>query len=198
MFVVSCLCPLTKLRVIMKFQLFFVLILSSVLFTNLSSAQESARIVSIELENELPLFSKVYDDKRDPFKDAQAAITLAQQTNRNVLIEIGGNWCTWCHKMDAFLEKHPKIYQALHNNYVLLKVSVSDSNENEAFMKSLPPVQGYPHMYVSTSTGQMLLSKDTAELLDNLEYSETYWLSFLAKWQVKNNKENVHDTNKNS
>ena len=99
--------------------------------------------------------------------------------------------------MDAFLEKNPNIYQALHNNYVLLKINVSDTNENEAFMKSLPPVQGYPHMYVSTNTGQMLLSKDTAELLDDLEYSAEYWLSFLDKWQVKNNKDNVHETNTN-
>lgn len=176
----------------MKFQLFIVLFLSSLLITSQSNALESAHHSSIAIANDLPLYSKVYDDKRDPFKDAQAAITLAQKSNRNVLIEIGGNWCTWCHKMDAFLEKNPKIYQALHDNYVLLKISVSDSNENEAFMKSLPPVQGYPHMYVSTNTGQMLLSKDTAELLHDLEYSAEYWLTFLAKWQVKNNKENAH------
>ncbi|WP_259365513.1 thioredoxin family protein [Colwellia sp. BRX10-3] len=178
----------------MKFQLFIVLFLSSLLITGQSNAQESAHHSSIASANDLPLYSKVYDDKRDPFKDAQAAITLAQKSNRNVLIEIGGNWCTWCHKMDAFLEKNPKIYQALHDNYVLLKISVSDSNENEAFMKSLPPVQGYPHMYVSTNTGQMLLSKDTAELLHDLEYSAEYWLAFLRKWQEKNNKENAHDT----
>ena len=92
--------------------------------------------------------------------------------------------------MDAFLAKNPKVYQQLHSKYVLLKISVSDSNENEAFMKSLPPVQGYPHMYVSTNSGRMLLSKDTAELLDNLEYSVEYWSVFLDKWQVKNNKEN--------
>ncbi|MBA6295650.1 thioredoxin family protein [Colwellia sp. MB02u-9] len=182
----------------MKFQLFIVLwlasvLLSSLLLTSPVSAQASAHPSTIATANELPLYSKVYDDKRDPFKDAQAAIGIAQASNRNVLIEIGGNWCTWCHKMDAFLAKNPKIYQTLHDNYVLLKISVSDSNENEAFMKSLPPVQGYPHMYVSTNTGQMLLSKDTAELLDDLQYSAQYWLTFLAKWQVKNNKENLND-----
>lgn len=140
----------------------------------------------------LPLYSQVYDDSRDPFKDAVAAIKLASESNRNVLIEIGGNWCTWCHKMDAFLAKNPEIYQQLHDNYVLLKINVSDSNDNEAFMKSLPPVLGYPHMYVSTNQGQMLLSKDTAELLENLEYSAKNWLAFLDKWQAKNNKENTN------
>jgi thiol:disulfide interchange protein len=134
----------------------------------------------------LPAYSKVYDDQRDPFKDAAAALSLAKETNRQVLIEIGGNWCTWCHKMDAFLLKNPEVSQALHSQYVLLKINVSDSNENNDFMKSLPPVLGYPHMYVSTAQGKMILSKDTAELLNDNNYSKAQWLSFLTKWSVKN------------
>ena len=85
----------------------------------------------------------------------------------------------------SFLEENPDIYQQLHNNYVVLKINVSDSNENEAFMKSLPPVLGYPHMYVSNNSGKMLLSKDTAELLQNGKYSKDYWLTFLNKWSVQ-------------
>ncbi len=134
----------------------------------------------------LPEYSKVYDDQRDPFQDAAAALALAQKTNRQVLIEIGGNWCTWCHKMDNFLAKSPEVYQALHSQYVLLKINVSDSNENNDFMKGLPPVLGYPHMYVSTATGKMILSKDTAELLNGDNYSKTQWLNFLADWSVTN------------
>lgn len=131
----------------------------------------------------LPLYSKVYDDKRDPFKDAKAAIALAKASQRNVLIEIGGNWCTWCHKMDAFLDKNPDIYQKLHSEFVVLKINVSDTNENSAFMKGLPPVLGYPHMYVSTSAGKMVLSKDTAEFLQDGEYSRANWLAFINKWR---------------
>jgi thiol:disulfide interchange protein len=133
---------------------------------------------------DLPKYSQVYDEQSDPFKDAGAAIKLAKETNRNVLIEIGGNWCGWCKKMDAFLLKNPDVYKKLHDEFVLLKVSVSDSNENEPFMKSLPPVLGYPHMYVSTSSGKMVLSKDTAELLKDDEYSKEQWLAFLTKWQA--------------
>lgn len=139
----------------------------------------------------LPEYSKVYDEARDPFQDATAAIELAQLTQRNVLIEVGGNWCSWCHKMDAFLAKNPDIYQALHRNFVLLKINVSDSNENDKFMKSLPPVLGYPHMYISTDKGKMLLSKDTAELLDEENYSRTQWLTFIDQWSLDKNPENL-------
>jgi len=132
----------------------------------------------------LPIYSQVFSEQRDPFKDAIAAITLAKETNRNVLIEIGGSWCTWCHKMDAFLAKNPEVYHQLHSQFVLLKISVSDANENQAFMKSLPPALGYPHMYVSTSAGKMILSKDTAELQENGKYSIKRWLTFIKDWQV--------------
>lgn len=160
----------------------YIIVVSNVIFSGVQAT---------EFVDNLPVYSKIYDDQANPFDDATAAIALANKTGRNVLIEIGGNWCTWCHKMDAFLEKNPDVYQALHQKYVLLKINVSDTNENEEFMKSLPPVLGYPHMYVSTASGKMMLSKDTAELLERHEYSRAAWLTFLSKWQAKNNAINV-------
>ena len=154
----------------------------SLLFVLISSI---ATANSVYADQNLPEYSRIYDEQRDPFKDAAAAIKLAQRTDRNVLIEIGGTWCTWCHKMDAFLEANPEVATALHDNFVVLKVSVSDANENEAFMKALPPVLGYPHMYVSTAKGKMLLSKDTAELQQDGKYSVENWLSFIDQWQPK-------------
>ena len=159
-----------------------------------SIATSNATLTTITAD--LPSYSKVYDEQRDPFKDAAAALALAKESNRQVLIEIGGNWCSWCHKMDAFLVKNPEVYQALHSQYVLLKINVSDSNENDDFMKSLPPVLGYPHMYVSTAQGKMILSKDTAELLADNNYSKSQWLSFLTKWSVENNAASTKVTTK--
>jgi thioredoxin-related protein len=134
----------------------------------------------------IPLYSKVYDEQRDPFADAVAAIKLAGETQRNVLIEVGGNWCTWCHVLDKFLADNPDIAGQLHAKFVLLKINVSDSNENAAFMASLPPVLGYPHMYVSTGQGDVILSKDTAELQVDGKYSRERFLTFIAKWQADN------------
>jgi thiol:disulfide interchange protein len=167
------------------------LTLSLSLFIGSSAAVDAAPAIEA---SSLPAYSKIYDDQRDPFQDAAVALALAKETNRQVLIEIGGNWCSWCHKMDAFLLKNPDVYQALHSQYVLLKINVSDSNENNAFMESLPPVLGYPHMYVSTAQGKMVLSKDTAELLAGNNYSKTQWLSFLSKWSVANSEAQLKST----
>jgi thiol:disulfide interchange protein len=151
----------------------------------LLEAEQLTAKPTANFSRDLPKFSRVYDESSDPFVDATNALALAKKTNRQVLIEIGGNWCIWCHKIDAFLETNPDVFQALHSQYVLLKVSVSDANENADFMKSLPPVLGYPHMYVSTAEGKMLLSKDTAELLGDNGYSKSQWLTFINKWAKK-------------
>jgi len=172
-------------------KVFFNLALTIIVFfisLNVSADGMSSHISSADsitfIKAELPIYSAIYDDTRDPFEDATAALALAKKTGRNVLIEVGGNWCTWCHKMDDFLEKNPEVYKTLHSKYVLLKINVSDSNENSEFMSSLPPVFGYPHMFVSTANGKMVLSKDTGELQQNGGYSVEPWLAFLNKWQV--------------
>lgn len=151
----------------------FAVILSFLMLPNVSVA-----------DSQLPDYSVKYDDARDPFADANAAITLAKQTNRNVMIKIGGAWCGWCAKMDKFLKDNPTVAKALYDNFVVLKVSVSDANENEAFMKGLPPIMGYPHIFVSSAQGKMLLSKDTGELLAGEEYSVQQWLNFIDNWKV--------------
>ena len=156
---------------------------SFVLFANtMATAKTLAEVATPPL----PIYSKIYDDTRDPFKDAAAALSLAKKTNRQVLIEVGGNWCSWCTKMDTFLTNNPNVYDALHSQYVLLKINVSDSNENNAFMKSLPPVQGYPHIYVSSAEGKMLVSKDTAEFYIDNAYSRKAWLEFIQTYKAIN------------
>lgn len=139
--------------------------------------------VFAQAANSLPEYSINYDDKRNPFADAKEAIALANATNKHVMIKVGGTWCGWCNRMTAFIKENPNVAEALYKNFVVLKVNVSDSNENKKFMAGLPATQGYPHIFVSSAGGKMLLSKDTAELLADDDYSVEAWLAFIEKWQ---------------
>ena len=139
-----------------------------------------------DLLSTLPTYSKVYDPQRDAFKDGAAAIQLASNTNRRILIELGGDWCKWCHVLDAFLDNNPDIKQQLHQTFVMLKVNVSDANNNADFLKAFPRPLGYPHMYVSEYDGSVLWSKDTAELLKDGEYSRELFIAFFNRWKIDN------------
>ncbi|MBL4942554.1 MAG: thioredoxin family protein [Colwellia sp.] len=137
-----------------------------------------------EKNSPLPLYSQVYDEQRNAFDDANAALKLADKTNRNVLMVIGGNWCAFCKKMEAFWQSDTEVAQALYNNYVILKINVSDKNENKEFMSSMPPIYGYPHIYIANARGKMLLSKDTAELQVNEQHDTQLWLAFIDRWKA--------------
>ncbi|WP_172597749.1 thioredoxin family protein [Sulfuriflexus mobilis] len=133
----------------------------------------------------LPEYSRIYDPNRDPFVDGREAIANAQATQRRILIELGGNWCAWCNKLERFIAGNKTVKAKLYENFVVLKVNVSDENENREFLSAFPRVIGYPHFYVSRSDGSVLYSKDTAELLENGEYSAQRFLAFIERWRQK-------------
>lgn len=134
---------------------------------------------------ELPQYSISYDPSRDAFQDGRDAIKLAKNTNRRILIELGGDWCKWCHLLDRFFNKHPDVKAQLHQTFVLLKVNVSEENDNAEFLKVFPASLGYPHMYVTESNGKLLLSKDTAEFLVKHKYSVQRFKEFFKRWKIK-------------
>ena len=140
--------------------------------------------VALNATSLLPPYSQGYDPARDPFVDDRAALKLAQETNRRVLIEVGGNWCSWCLKLDKFLAENPLIREQLHQNFVILKVNVSETNDNAEFMAGFPKPLGYPHIYISEADGRLIFSKDTAQLLENSRYSVQRFQQFIDKWKL--------------
>ncbi len=132
----------------------------------------------------LPAYSQGYDPARDPFVDGRAALKLAQETKRRVLIEVGGNWCSWCLQLDKFLAENPQLREQLHRYFVILKVNVSEVNDNAEFMAGFPKPLGYPHIYISEADGRILFSKDTAQLLENSRYSVQRFQQFIDKWKL--------------
>jgi thiol:disulfide interchange protein len=137
----------------------------------------------IPAAEELPAYSVGYDPARDPFSDGRDALRLARETGRRVLVEVGGDWCSWCHVLDRFLDQHPAVRTKLHEKFVVLKVNVDESNDNAEFLAGFPPTLGYPHMYVTASDGTILHSQDTAEFLHDGRYSARRFLDFVYRWE---------------
>jgi len=133
---------------------------------------------------ELPAYSEGYDPARDPFADGRAALQLAQGTQRKVLVEVGGDWCSWCHLLDRFLDEHPALQARMHQTFVLLKVNVDEADGNSEFLAVFPRPLGYPHMYITATDGTILSSRDTAEFLQDGRYSEQHFRAFLDRWSL--------------
>jgi thioredoxin-related protein len=128
-----------------------------------------------------------FDPSRDAQRDIQDAIRKGQKSHRRILLDVGGEWCIWCHRLDSLFLENKDLEEYLNNKYVVVKINVSKENKNEELLSKFPKVAGYPHIFVLDSDGSLLHSQDTGEL----EYPKNYPLKghdkkkvfdFLRKW----------------
>jgi thiol:disulfide interchange protein len=123
-----------------------------------------------------------FDPARDPAQDLDTALRIAKAARRNVLIEVGGDWCTWCRILERFFAANPELKKLRDVNYVWLKVNFSKENANEAFLRRFPPVAGYPHIFVLDANGRLLHSQNTEALEAGKDYDPAAMRAFLVKW----------------
>jgi Thioredoxin-like len=129
-------------------------------------------------------FSSAYDPKRDPVKDLTAAQAQAAAMHKRILMEVGGDWCSWCKILDKFFAEHADLREQRDAQFVLLKVNWSGSNENAEFLSHYPAIPGYPWIFVLDGDGKLLKSVDTNTLeAGNAGYSEKAIKEFLAAWK---------------
>ncbi len=105
-----------------------------------------------------------YDHTADPSTDLQVALREATRSDRRVLMEVGGDWCIWCHHWERFLADNEGIRDLLEKHYVVVKVNHGPRNLNEEFLAQYPDIPGYPHFFVLDANGSLLLSQGTEVL----------------------------------
>jgi thioredoxin-related protein len=128
-----------------------------------------------------------FDPARNPDDDLKAAIELAKNTNKRIILDIGGEWCIWCHRIDAFIHNTEEIKSLLEKNFIVLKINYSKENKNEKFLSQYPEIEGYPHFFVLDNQGKLLHSQNTGELEKDKDYDKVKFIEFLNKWKpVKN------------
>jgi len=126
-----------------------------------------------------------FDPQRDPYKDLQSTITEASKLNKRIILDVGGDWCIWCKRIDAYIEENEEIKNLLDKNYIVMKVNYSKENNNEKFLSQYPKVAGYPHFFVLDKDGKFLHSQNTGDLEKDKSYSKEKFLAFLNKWKMK-------------
>lgn len=126
-----------------------------------------------------------FDPLRDPTADLKAAVVIAKKEKKHIILDVGGEWCVWCHILDKYIISEPAISNLVFENYVWLKVNMSEENENKVFLSAYPEIVGYPHLFVLDSDGKFLHSQNTEPLEAGKSYDNTRFREFLIKWAPK-------------
>lgn len=125
----------------------------------------------------------LFDPSRDSFDDLKSAIELAKEDNKNIILDVGGNWCVWCYRIDAFMHNIKKINSLLEKNYIVVKINYSKENKNEKFLSQYPKIEGYPHFFVLDKNGKLLHSQNTGDLEKDKGYDIGKFIAFLNEWK---------------
>ena len=123
-----------------------------------------------------------FDPSRDAAADIAYATSLAKEQGKRVIVDVGGEWCVWCHIMDRFIAATPDVRALIDAQYVWVKVNFSRENENAALLGRWPKVEGYPHLFVLDAGGKVLHSQDTGKLEAGKSYDKRKFLDMLRKW----------------
>jgi thiol:disulfide interchange protein len=123
-----------------------------------------------------------FDPARDAARDIDNALAEAARTKRRVLLDVGGDWCIWCKRLDSLFLKDKDLSGVLSANYVAVKINYSRENKNEEVLARYPKIKGYPHLFVLDAEGTLLHSQETGELEKGKGHDPEKVMAFLKRW----------------
>ncbi len=123
-----------------------------------------------------------FDPARDAAADIDDAIAEAGRSGRRILLDVGGNWCVWCRRLDSLFQRRADLEEFMQKNYVVVKINYSPDNKNEKVLSRYPKVAGYPHLFVLESDGKLLHSQDTGALEAGKGHDPDKVMAFLKAW----------------
>lgn len=149
------------------------------IYENIVSSVDLGEATAVSTLDKSLYFVADYDPERDPAEDVAGALEIAVEEGKQVLLEVGGEWCITCHMLDGFIEQTPEVAAGLQENFVIVKVNYSEDNENEPFLSQYPQIEWFPHFFILNADGTLAESYDTRGLETDGVYDEAKFLAFL-------------------
>jgi len=128
---------------------------------------------------------KLYDPSTNAGKDIAAALKKAAAEKKHVLIQAGGNWCSWCIEFARFAKEDAQIDSLLKSSFVWYHLNYSKENKNEALLAKygFPQRFGFPVFIVLNAKGERVHTQSSEYLEDGKKsYDQKKVMGFLTAW----------------
>ena len=129
--------------------------------------------------------NKLYDPSADASADIAVAIKKAAAENKFVLIQAGGNWCSWCLEFARFSREDASIDSLINTNFVLYHLNFSKENYNKSIFAKYgyPQRFGFPVFLILNGKGERIHTQSSTYLEDGkMSYDKKIVLDFLINW----------------
>ena len=132
--------------------------------------------------------NKLYHPEANAEKDIAAAIKKAKAENKYVLLQGGGNWCSWCIEFARFCKADPKIDSVINAGFVWYHLNYSKENENKAVFAKYDYAQrfGFPTFIILNEKGERIHTQNSEYLEDGKKsYDQRKVQAFLEMWSPR-------------
>ena len=116
------------------------------------------------------------------------AVSEAKRSGKNVLIQIGGNWCIWCARFHEFVTKDSQLDSLMNANYVVYHLNYSKENYNAKLLTryKFPQRFGFPVFLILDGEGNLLHTQNSWYLEDGkTSYEREKVKSFFNEWSKR-------------
>ena len=142
------------------------------MFTTCLSAQDMSKF-------------KLYHPEENAEKALDRVIDQAEDENKHVFVQIGGNWCVWCARFDDFIKNDASIDSLIKKEFVVYHLNHSKENRNEELLERyrFPQRFGFPVFLVLDGDGKLLHTQNSWYLESGKSYDREKVLAFLNDWK---------------
>ena len=130
---------------------------------------------------------KLYHPEANAKADIAAAVSKANAEGKHVLLQIGGNWCSWCIAFDKQVKETENLKTLLNENYIAYHLNYSKENYNEDILAELgyPQRFGFPVFVILDGNGMRLHTQNSVYLEEGKGHGEKKITEFFKHWSPK-------------
>ena len=130
---------------------------------------------------------KLYHPDSDARADISAAIANAKKEKKHVMLQIGGNWCSWCIAFDKKVNETAELQKMMNDNYIVYHLNHSKEQKNLDILSELgfPQRFGFPVFVVLDANGNRLHTENSVYLEEGEGHSAKKIMEFLNNWSSK-------------
>lgn len=140
----------------------------------------------VALSQDMATF-KLYNPEANAKKEIDAAVKEAKEAGKQVLVQIGGNWCIWCARFNDFVTKDKSLDSLMNANYVVYHLNYSPENKNDELLKKyqFPQRFGFPVFIILNDKGDLLHTQTSWYLEAGKSYDKEKVTAFFTDWGTK-------------
>lgn len=127
---------------------------------------------------------KLYHPDANAKADISQAVARAKKEHKNVMLQVGGNWCIWCTRFHNTVAANDTLQQLMDKNYVLVYVNYEKKNAGDKLWGELgyPQRFGFPVFVILDEKGNRIHTQNSGYLEEGKGHSPAKIAEFLGQW----------------